>query len=60
MTNAQAVEKLTPIYGQAEMVVDGVFVAKQGEVFEMFRLTDGVLEHRTDVDFHTVRWDVMA
>ena len=60
MSNEQAIAKLSAIYGYVEMVRDGVFVAKQGDVFEMFRLTDGVLEHRTDVDFHTVRWDVMA
>ena len=60
MTNEQAIAKLSAIYGHVEMVRDGVFVAKRGDAFEMFRLTDGVLEHRTDVDFHTVRWDVMA
>ena len=60
MSNEQAIAKLTAIYGHVEMVRDGVFVSKKGSNFEMFRLTDGVLEHRTDVDFHTVRWDVMA
>ena len=60
MSNEQAIAKLSAIYGHVEMVRDGVFVAKQGDVFKMFRLSDGVLEHRTDVDFHTVRWDVMA
>jgi len=59
MTNEQAVERLTEEYGAIEMVRDGVFVAKQGDVFEMFRLTDGVLEHRTDPDYHTVKWEVI-
>ena len=57
MTNEQAIAKLSAIYGHVEMVRDGVFVAKQGDVFEMFRLTDGVLEHRTDPDYHTVKWE---
>ena len=58
MSNEQAIAKLSAIYGHVEMVRDGVFVAKQGDSFEMFRLTDGVLEHRTDPDYHTVKWEV--
>ena len=57
MSNEQAIEKLSAIYGHVEMVRDGVFVAKWGDAFEMFRLNEGVLEHRVDVDFHTVKWE---
>ena len=60
MSNEQAIEKLTAIYGHVEMVRDGVFVSKKGSNFEMFRLTDGVLEHRTDPDYHTVKWEVVG
>lgn len=59
MTNEQAIVKLSAIYGHVEMVRDGVFVSKKGSNFEMFRLTDGVLEHRTDPDYHTVKWEVI-
>ena len=58
MTNEQAIAKLSAIYGHVEMVRDGVFVSKKGSNFEMFRLTDGVLERRTDPDYHTVKWEV--
>ena len=60
MSNEQAIAKLTAIYGHVEMVRDGVFVSKKGSNFEMFRLTDGVLEHRTDTDYHTVKWEVVG
>lgn len=57
MTNEQAIEKLSAIYGHVEMVRDGVFVANRGDAFEMFRLTDGVLEQRFDDDVHSCRWE---
>ena len=57
MTNEQAIAKLSAIYGHAEMVRDGVFVSKKGSNFEMFRLEDGNLERRVDVDYHTVKWE---
>ena len=60
MTNEQAIAKLSAIYGHVEILRDGVFVAKQGDVFEMFRIVDGELEQRVEVDEHTCRWDVMA
>ena len=59
MTNEQAIAKLSAIYGHVEMVRDGVFVAKQGDVFKMFRLTDGVLERCVDVDYHTCVWEAV-
>ena len=59
MSNEQAIAKLSAIYGHVEMVRDGVFVAKVENGFEMFRLTDGVLEHRTDPDYHTVKLEVI-
>ena len=58
MSNEQAIAKLSAIYGHVEMVRDGVFVAKRGDAFEMFRMTDGNLERRVDVDYHTVKWEV--
>ena len=60
MTNEQAIVKLSAIYGHVEMVRDGVFVAKVENGFEMFRIVDGELEQRVEVDEHTCRWDVMA
>lgn len=60
MTNEQAIAKLSAIYGHVEMVRDGVFVSKKGSNFEMFRLEGGVLEHRTDPDYHTVKWEVVG
>ena len=57
MSNEQAIAKLSAIYGHVEMVRDGVFVAKWGDAFEMFRLTDGVLEQRFDDDVHYCRWE---
>lgn len=57
MTNEEAIAKLSVSYGAIEMVKDGVFVANRGDAFEMFRLTDGVLEHRTDPDYHTCVWE---
>ena len=59
MTNEQAIEKLNAIYGHVEMVKDGVFVAKRGDVFEMFRIEDETIQRRVDVDFHTVEWEVI-
>ena len=59
MSNEQAIAKLSAIYGHVEMVRDGVFVAKRGDAFEMFRIEDGNLERRVDVDFHTVKWEVI-
>ena len=58
MSNEQAIEKLTAIYGKIDSPKDGVFAAKVGNNFEMFRLEGGVLEHRTDPDYHTVKWEV--
>ena len=57
MSNEQAIAKLSAIYGHVEMVRDGVFVANRGDAFEMFRLTDGVLEQRFDDDVHSCRWE---
>lgn len=59
MTNEQAIERLTKEYGTIDMVKDGVFVAKVPNGFEMFRLEDGALEHRTDPDYHTCIWEVI-
>ena len=59
MTNEQAIEKLNAIYGHVEMVKDGVFVAKRGDVFEMFRIEGETIQRRVDVDFHTVEWEVI-
>lgn len=60
MTNEQAIAKLSAIYGHVEMVRDGVFVAKKGSNFEMFRIEGEKILRRVDVDEHTCRWDVMA
>lgn len=57
MTNEQAIERLTEEHGAIEMVKDGVFVANRGDAFEMFRLTDGVLEQRFDDEVHSCRWE---
>ena len=35
-------------------------IPRDGDNFELFRLEDGRLEHRIDVDFHTVRWEVVG
>lgn len=59
MSNEQAIAKLSAIYGYAEMVRDGVFVAKVEDGFEMFRIEDGQLEQRTDPDYHTVKWEAV-
>lgn len=59
MTNEQAIEKLSAIYGAIDSPKDGVFAAKVGNNFEMFRLEDGVLEHRVDVDYHTCVWEAV-
>ena len=47
------------IYTDVETVKYDIFVARDGDNFELFRLEDGRLEHRIDVDFHTVRWEVV-
>lgn len=59
MTNEQAIEKLSAIYGAINSPKEGVFAARVGSNFEMFRLEDGVLEHRVDVDYHTCIWEVI-
>ena len=59
MTTDQALEHLNSIYTDVETVKYDVFVARDGDNFELFRLEDGRLEHRIDVDFHTVRWEVV-
>ena len=59
MTNEQAIAKLSAIYGHVEMVRDGVFVANKGSNFEMFRIEDETIQRRVDVDFHTVKWEVI-
>ena len=60
MTTDQALEHLNSIYTDIETVKYDVFVARDGDNFELFRLEDGRLEHRIDVDFHTVRWEVVG
>ena len=60
MTTDQALEHLNGIYTDVETVKYDVFVARDGDNFELFRLEDGRLEHRIDVDFHTVRWEVVG
>ena len=60
MTTYQALEHLNRIYTDVETVKYDVFVARDGDNFELFRLEDGRLEHRIDVDFHTVRWEVVG
>ena len=57
MTSEQAIAKLSAIYGHVEMVRDGVFVAKQGDVFKMFRLRGDILEQRFDDEVHSCRWE---
>ena len=59
MTTDQALEHLNSIYTDIETVKYDVFVARDGDNFELFRLEDGRLELRIDVDFHTVRWEVV-
>ena len=59
MTTDQALEHLNRIYTDVETVKYDVFIARDGDNFELFRLEDGRLEHRIDVDFHTVRWEVV-
>ena len=59
MSNEQAIAKLSAIYGHVEMVRDGVFVAKRGDAFEMFRIEGETIQRRVDVDFHTVKWEVI-
>ena len=60
MTTNQAITMLSSRYGQITTIKDGVFAARDGDNFELFRLEDGRLEHRIDVDFHTVRWEVVG
>ena len=60
MTTDQALEHLNSLYTDVETVKYDVFVARDGDNFELFRLEDGRLEHRIDVDFHTVRWEVVG
>ena len=60
MTTDQALEHLNSIYTDVETVKYDVFVARDGDNFELFRLEDGRLEHRIDVDFHAVRWEVVG
>ena len=59
VTTGQALEHLNSIYADVETVKYDVFVARDGDNFELFRLEDGRLEHRIDVDFHTVIWEVI-
>ena len=59
MTNEQAIAKLSARYGHVEMVKDGVFVSKKGSNFEMFRIEGETIQRRVDVDFHTVKWEVI-
>ena len=60
VTTDQALEHLNRIYTDVETVKYDVFIARDGDNFELFRLEDGLLEHRIDVDFHTVRWEVVG
>ena len=60
MTTDQALEHLNSLYADVETVKYDVFIARDGDNFELFRLEDGRLEHRIDVDFHTVRWEVVG
>ena len=60
VTTDQALEHLNSLYADVETVKYDVFVARDGDNFELFRLEDGRLEHRIDVDFHTVRWEVVG
>ena len=60
ITTDQALKHLNRIYTDVETEKYDVFVARDGDNFELFRLEDGRLEHRIDVDFHTVRWEVVG
>ena len=60
MTTDQALEHLNNIYTAVESVYYYFFFAQHADNFELFRLEDGRLEHRIDVDFHMVRWEVVG
>ena len=60
MTQEQAIEMLSARYGQITTVKDTVFAARDGDNFELFRLEDGQLERRFDVDFHTCVWEELV
>ena len=59
MTTDQALVHLNSIYRGVETVKYDVFVVRDGDNFELFGLEDVRLEHRIDVEFHTVRWEVL-
>lgn len=59
MTEAEAIETLSALYGFVDKLKEGVFAVRVANGFEMFRLSDGVLEQRVEVDMHTCRWDVL-
>lgn len=60
MTTEQAITMLSARYGQITTVKDDVFAARDGHNFELFRLEDGRLERRFDVDEHTCIWEVVG
>lgn len=60
MTTDQALEYLNNKYTNVKTVKYDVFAARDGDNIELFKLEDGQLEHRIDVDFHTVRWEVVG
>ena len=51
MTTDQALEHLNSIYKDVETVEYDVFVARDGDNFELFQLEDGRLEHRITLTF---------
>lgn len=59
MTTEQAINMLSARYGQITTVKDGVFAARDGSNFELFRLEDDILERRFDIDEHTCVWEVV-
>lgn len=60
MTTEQAITMLSARYGHILTVKDGVFAARDGHNFELFRLEDGRLERRFDPDEHTCVWEVVG
>lgn len=60
MTSEQAITKLRALYDDVRQVEAEVFCVHENKVMTLYRLNDGILERRVDVDYHTCIWEEVA
>jgi len=57
MTNAQAIIKLNALYGDVQLLKPNLYGVKGNGTRAMYRLEDGILYKKIDIDMHTCGWE---